>query len=187
MLMPRMLLSRQNAALTAAILLSSIAATARAEDDVAAAYDACRRLSSGAPTSKLARADEGPWQRGGDLERGEFASLWLEGKTIRVANVESGSEDNSIIVRYCFRSDGSLALIHTTLGTFYSDPGPVRVERRLYFDKTGKKLRTLEQVYNSDGTRVQQEFARFWLDRERVLVTNADMLRFFGAALEPKK
>jgi hypothetical protein len=154
-------------------------------DEVRTAYAACRNFASHTKMMSLERPYEGVWRRGSTLERGEFASLWLEGKTVRVANLETGSEDNAITVRYCFRRDGTLAFMHTTLGTFYADPGPVRVERRLYFDTRGRKFRETEQVYDTKNQPVKRLYGGFALQFERVFLTSANMRAFFGDVLKP--
>jgi hypothetical protein len=153
-------------------------------DEVRLAYAACRDFASRTTTISLERPYEGVWKRGSTLERGEFASLWLEGRTIRVARLETGGEDNAITVRYCFRRDGTLAFMHTTLGTFYADPGPVRVERRLYFDPNGRKFRETEQVYDTNNKLVKRVYGGFALQFERVFLTSTKMRAFFGRAVE---
>ncbi len=154
-------------------------------DEVRAAYAACRDFSSRTKMMPLERPYDGVWRRGSTLERGEFASLWLEGKTMRVVTFQTGGEDNAITVRYCFRRDGTLAFMHTTLGTFYADPGPVRVERRLYFDTRGQKFRETEQVYDTKNKPVQRLYGGFALQFERVFLTSAKMRAFFGNVLKP--
>jgi hypothetical protein len=153
-------------------------------DEVRAAYAACRDFSSRTKILSLERPYDGVWRRGTTLDRGEFASLWLEGKTVRVANLQTGGEDNAITVRYCFRRDGTLAFMHTTLGTFYADPGPVRVERRLYFDQRGQKFGETEQVYDTNNKLVQRVYGGFALQFERVFLTSAKMRAFFGNVLK---
>jgi hypothetical protein len=153
-------------------------------DEVRAAYAACRSFAARAAPISLERPYDGAWKRGNTLEQGEFASVWLEGRTIRVARLETGGEDNAIVVRYCFRRDGTLAFIHTSLGTFYADPGPVNVERRSYFDPRGRRFRELEQVYDAKDEPVQRDFARYALEFERVFLTSTKMRAFFGRALE---
>lgn len=164
-------------------LLGAIGWAASPFDEVRAAYAACRSFAARARPIALERPHDGVWKRGGTLERGEFASVWLEGRTVRVARLETGGEDNVISVRYCFRRDGTLAFMHTSLGTFYADPGPVHVERRQYFDTRGHRLRTQEQVYDAKDRLVQREFARYALAFERVFSTSARMRRFFKNAL----
>jgi hypothetical protein len=153
-------------------------------DEVRAAYAACRDFAARTKMMPYERPYDGVWRRGTTLERGEFASLWLEGQTVRVANLQTGGEDNAITVRYCFRRDGTLAFMHTTLGTFYADPGPVRVERRLYFDPRGQKFRETEQVYDAKNKPVQRLYGGFALQFERVFLTSNKMRAFFGRALK---
>jgi len=152
-------------------------------DEVRAAYAACRSFAARAAPIALERPYDGVWKRGSTLEHGEFASVWLEGRTVRVARLETSGEDNAITVRYCFRRDGTLAFIHTSLGTFYADPGPVHVERRSYFDPRARRFRELEQVYDAKDRPVQRDFARYALEFERVFVTADRMRHFFGNAL----
>ena len=153
-------------------------------DEVRAAYAACRSFAAHGPTRTLERPYDGTWKRDSTLERGEFASLWMDGRTIRVANLSTGGEDNSITVRSCFRPNGRLAFMHTTLGTFYADPGPVRVERRLYFDLRGHKFLETEQVYDTNNKPVHRACGGFALAFERVFLTSAKMRAFFGRSLE---
>ncbi len=153
-------------------------------DEVRAAYAACRDFAPKTKMLSLERPYDGVWSFGTTLDRGEFASLWLEGQTVRVANLQTGGEDNAITVRYCFRPNGTLAFMHTTLGTFYADPGPVRVERRLYFDGRGQKFRETEQVYDTKNKLVKRLYGGFALQFERVFLTSNKMRAFFGRALE---
>lgn len=153
-------------------------------DEVRAAYAACRSFAAHGPTLRLERPYDGLWKRGGTLERGEFASVWMDRRTIRVANLNKDGEDNSIAVRSCFRPDGRLAFMHTRLGTFYADPGPMRVERRLYFDVRGHTFLETEQVYDTNNKPVQRAYGGFALAFERVFLTSAKMRAFFGRALD---
>ena len=153
-------------------------------DEVRAAYAACRSFAARTAPVALERPYDGVWKRGDTLERGEFASVWLEGRTIRVATFQTASEDNAITVRYCFRRNGTLAFIHTSLGTFYADPGPVHVQRRLYFDPRGHQFRTSELVYDAKDKPIRRDFARWALEFERVFPTSNKMRAFFGRALE---
>lgn len=47
---------------------------------------------------------------------------------------------------YCFRRDGSLAFIFCRISTFYSDIGALLVEKRLYFDQTGMRIRETKSL-----------------------------------------
>jgi hypothetical protein len=172
-------------ALVVALACLCVALASSPVDEVRTAYAACRDFAAQHNTISLERPYDGIWKRGSTLERGEFASLWLDAQTVRVANLQTGSEDNAITVRYCFRPNGTLAFVHTTLGTFYADPGPVRVERRLYFDSRGQKFRETEQVYDAQNKLVQRDFARWALEFERVFLTSNKMRAFFGDVLKP--
>lgn len=129
--------------------------------EVRRVYQDCRavRLDERTKRTRLFGAytdlssDAGPvWHRQPPADTDVFDEMqvWRVGGRIRAANLleTTPSGDWSKLSKYCFRPDGSLAFIFSELRTFY---GNVRVEDRLYFDLTGRQIRTLRKAFDMNS------------------------------------
>lgn len=163
--------------------LASVGAQAQRASDVDAVQSECDAITSQKADLTLSRAYRGRWRRYATSEHEESALVWLRDGRVRVAVTGVSGEDNSLEVAHCFRADGSLAQMRSTLGTFYADPGPVRVERVFAYDREGQRLRFSERVFDGEGKRVTTDFARFALEYERLFVHEEQMRSFFGVVL----
>ena len=185
--LPRVPLSAHLGVTLTAFMLSvgllSAGAAAQGSTDVSAAQTECDAITSQKADVTLSRGYRGRWRRYATSEHEESALVWLRDGRLRVAVTGVSGEDNSLEVAHCFRADGSLAQVRSTLGTFYADPGPVRVERVFTYDRDGKRLHFSEQVFDTQGKRVTTDFARFALEYERLFAREEQMRAFFGAAL----
>lgn len=172
------------------IMLASVAGQpcgrvwAESSDDIASVQLECDAISRRRADLTLSRGYRGRWRRYATSEHEESALLWLTEGQLRVAVTGVSGEDNALEVAHCFRADGSLAQVRSTLGTFYADPGPVRVERVFVYGEDGQRLRFSERVFDSQGKRVTTDFARFALEYERLFVREQQMRAFFGVVLE---
>jgi len=84
--------------------------------------------------------DEKSWHdAGGDDGLDNAAYVWLLGNRVVKVNFtfQSGSGDWVNYAHYCFRPDGSLAMLKSTLNTFH---GEMTVERESFFSTTGTQL-----------------------------------------------
>ena len=92
----------------------------------------------------------------------DIAQVWSrdDGATAVSMRFTSGSGDWVHFVEYCFRADGTLAHLHSTLNTFNAadkDPekevsGATRVRHR-YFDSCGKKIKVRKRVLDLETKR----------------------------------
>jgi hypothetical protein len=99
-----------------------------------------RELSSGQP---------GAWVKGKTIDSlGENLTLWLERGQIVYATV-IGGEDYYLADRWCFRSGGSIAFMHSSRGLPVGFTG----EARWYFDAAGRVIRRLETSTDPNGVK----------------------------------
>jgi hypothetical protein len=92
----------------------------------------------------------------------DVAQVWSreDGATAVSMRFTSGSGDWFHFVEYCFRTDGTLARLHSSLNTFnaaYKDPnkqvdGAIR-ERERYFDASGRQIKVTKQVLDLHNKR----------------------------------
>jgi hypothetical protein len=92
----------------------------------------------------------------------DIAQVWSrdDGATAVSMRFTSGSGDWVHFVEYCFRADGTLAHLHSTLNTFNAvdkDPekevsGAIRVRFR-YFDASGKQIKLRKRVLDLETKR----------------------------------
>lgn len=92
----------------------------------------------------------------------EMAQVWSrdDGATAVSMRFTSGSGDWFHFVEYCFRVDGTLARLHSSLNTFNAadkDPekevdGAIRVRDR-YFDSSGKQIKVTKRILDLQSER----------------------------------
>ncbi len=119
--------------------------------------------------------DKGRWaefRRESDLKAAaeaervfEVARVWSrpDGATAVSMTLTSGSGDWFHLVEYCFRADGTLARMNSTLNTFNAvdkDPekdvdGASR-ERERHFDRTGKQIRSGSESWTCRRSALRQ-------------------------------
>lgn len=92
------------------------------------------------------------------------------------------SGDWSKATEYCYRLDGSLAFIFSEYRTFY---GNVRVEDRLYYNRSGEQVRNIRRIFNLDtGERLPDGFANF-MDRKAQIFRSVDDLASELGTIKP--
>jgi hypothetical protein len=92
----------------------------------------------------------------------DMAQVWSreDGAMAVSMRFTSGSGDWFHFVEYCFRGDGTLARLHSSLNTFnaaYKDPnkevnGAIR-ERERYFDSGGKQIKVTKRILDLHSQR----------------------------------
>jgi hypothetical protein len=125
----------------------------------------------------------------------DLAQVWSreDGATAISMRLSSGSGDWFHFVEYCFRTDGTLARVHSTLNTFNAvdkDPdkdvsGATR-ERHRYFDTNGKQIEVTRRVRDLKTQRPAPTL-QIQDDQEPIYKTATalpfyDLLRGHGAA-----
>jgi hypothetical protein len=139
-----------------AVLIASIALSREspAIQEVQRAYQRCITIAK-RPHQKIVYSRElsggksGAWVRNKSIDSsGENLTLWLERGQIVYATL-IGGEDYYLADRWCFRSGGSIAFLHSSRGL----PVGFRGEARWYFDAFGCVIRRLETSTDPNGVK----------------------------------
>jgi hypothetical protein len=113
------------------------------------------------------------------------AFVWeLPGNSLVITMFHASSTgDWAHYVDYCFRANGSLASVESTLATFYAAAGPVRRIRKRRFDARGKQLWVLTRVVDARSGRTMRD-AQFRDQDEEIFATRAALpfSRLLGSA-----
>ena len=124
--------------------------------EVKKTFACCQELRGKADTKGLSlfrvarnATEAGRWQSSGPEGDNEVAyskmTIFVTNKKIHAADLyeKTPSGDWQQTTSYCYRPDGTLAFVWSVLRTFY---GNVSVEDRLYFNRAGKNIRSLQYV-----------------------------------------
>lgn len=127
--------------------------------------------------------EEAPWQRSDRAapERAQRTmSVFAVNGMVRFAldEVNAVSGDWRQTIEHCFRADGSVAFVFSTLRTFY---GNVAVEDRLYFDPRGKNFHKLRRVSDlGTGKPVKRGKGGFMDQKPELFGSSDELLRAVG-------
>lgn len=81
------------------------------------------------------------------------------------------SFDWSKNTEYCYHTDGTLAFVFSSFRTTY---GNVRVDDRLYFDRNGRKIRTIRRIFDLNSGRRLPDDTNNFHDRETQIFIDMD-------------
>ena len=166
------------------VLFASLLAAAPVEPpgvaEVREVYAACTALKQRASPSVYVEVELGQdrtrWIREEANDGGSpvysAARVYRDGELTRFAELEesSASGDWAQVTEYCFRADGSLAFLFSTLRTFY---GGVHAETRRYYSPAGKLLLTRRVTLD---LKTRQPTKAEFMDRQAELYLTAKKL-----------
>jgi hypothetical protein len=123
----------------------------------------------------------------------DVAQVWSreDGATAVSMRLSSGSGDWFHFVEYCFRTDGTLARVNSTLNTFNAvDKDPekdvkgARRERERYFDASGTQIKVSRRVLDLQTKRPAPTLQI--MDDEEPIYKRATALPFFRLLRSPR-
>jgi hypothetical protein len=144
--------------------------------------EVCSGISCGdgnAPSHWRQFLDETSWRdAGGEDGLDNAAFVWIRAdRSIQVNfTFQSGSGDWVNYANYCFRPDGSLAMVKSTLNTFY---GEMTVERENLYSPEGTRLDKRIRFLDLRSKKLKKPSANF-VDNKPPVFKNISNLPFYS-------